>query len=118
MEDLSGLVDAAALETEFYLPAYVVHRRYDTNPGGSVGYRRPVEEIWDVREEIGEGGYGAVHRQEVRNPQPTTPASVRAVKTMRKIRRNEPQWQYRAELQAIVKFSQPEACSSKRSGSW
>jgi len=118
MEDFSGLVDAAALETEFHLPAYVVHRRYDTHLGASSGDRQPIEEIWDIGEEIGEGGYGVVHRQECRNPQPTTRASSRAVKTMRKIRSNEPQWNYRAELQAVVKFSQPEARSPKRGRTW
>ncbi|KAK4447956.1 putative serine/threonine-protein kinase [Podospora aff. communis PSN243] len=105
-EDLSVLVQNAWLETEFHLPEYVLHRCYDRT-SKSPEAQTPFEEIWDVREKIGQGGYGSVHRLECRNPRPTIPA-VRAVKQMTKTQSGDPQWSYRAELLAMIKFSQPE----------
>lgn len=110
-EDLSTLVDAAFLETEFYLPGYVLHRYHDNTSDSSSAatLERTLcrEEIWDVGEKVGAGGYGDVHKQQCRNPQQHKPA-VRAVKSMPKTRSSEPQWKYRAELKAVVMFSQPE----------
>ncbi|KAK0621044.1 kinase-like domain-containing protein [Immersiella caudata] len=105
-EDLSVLVQNSFLETEFHLPEYVLHQRYDRT-SEFLEARTPLEEIWDVREKIGQGGYGSVHKQECRNPRPTIPA-VRAVKQMAKVQSEDPQWSYRAELLAMIKFSQPE----------
>ncbi|KAM7216897.1 putative serine/threonine-protein kinase [Rhypophila decipiens] len=106
-EDLLVLVQNALLETEFHLPEYVLHRRYDHTSESLEARTSPIEEIWDVKEKIGQGGYGSVHKQECRNPRPTIPA-VRAVKQMAKAQSEDPQWSYRAELLAMIKFSQPE----------
>jgi hypothetical protein len=106
---LLALVDAALLETEFHLPEYVLHRYCDRTSDSSEAILCH-EELWDAGEKIGAGGYGDVYRQQCRNPKPTTPA-VRAVKSMPKTRANEPRWNYRAELQAVVMFSQPEVRS-------
>jgi len=108
-EDLLALVEDASLDTEFHLPEYVLHRCYDSK-SNSAEARGLFEEIWDFRERIGQGGYGDVHRQECRNPRPTAP-TVRAIKIMRKVQAQDPQWSYRAELQAMIKFSQPEVRS-------
>ncbi|KAK4225590.1 putative serine/threonine-protein kinase [Podospora fimiseda] len=99
-EDLSSLIASLKLGTEFHLPYYVVHRT-------------PTEEIWDLKEQIGRGGFGSVRKEELRRHATTsswvstTRPTVRAVKFMRKVQ-DAPSWNYRAELEAIVKFSQPE----------
>lgn len=93
-----ALVASLRLDTEFYLPHYVLHRT-------------PREEIWDAKEQVGHGGFGSVRREELRvDPRSwisTLRPRVRAVKQMRKVQ-NGPGWDYRSELEAIVKFSQPE----------
>ncbi|KAK4171416.1 putative serine/threonine-protein kinase [Triangularia setosa] len=100
-ESISDLVDASRLVTEFYLPNFVVH------------HVEPVHEIWDLREEIGNGGSGVVRREERRVPplkDKSQSPKVRAVKQMEKVPQHQQrgQWNYRTELEAVVKFSQPE----------
>ncbi|KAK4183353.1 putative serine/threonine-protein kinase, partial [Podospora australis] len=111
-EDLSGLVEACRLETDFHLPDYVIHRRFRREDEDAKTSSHPLSEIWDIKEHIGEGGSGFVRREERRvvseddwilNSAPM----VRAVKQMRKIRQNGQVWNYRAEIEAVVRFSQP-----------
>ncbi|KAK0663946.1 putative serine/threonine-protein kinase [Cercophora samala] len=102
-EALSDLVNFSRLATEFYLPNFVVH------------HVEPADEVWDLREEIGDGGSGVVRKEERRvhpSEEKSQSPRVRAVKQMRKLDQNQDQgqaqWNYRAELEAVVKFSQPE----------
>lgn len=102
-EGISELVNSSRLVTEFYLPNFVVH------------HLETVNEIWDLREEIGYGGSGVVRKEERRvhsSGEKYQGPMVRAVKQMRKVPQNpdQGQWNYRAELEAVVKFSQPEVC--------
>ncbi|KAK0719030.1 kinase-like domain-containing protein [Apiosordaria backusii] len=100
-ENLALLVDASRLITEFYLPNFVVH------------HVEPENEVWDLREQIGDGRSSVVRREERRVPRVgdiSQSPTVRAVKQMRKIPQNQQGglWNYRAELEAVVKFSQSE----------
>ncbi|KAK4639880.1 hypothetical protein QC761_700980 [Podospora bellae-mahoneyi] len=102
-EGISELVNSSRLVTEFYLPTFVVH------------HLETINEIWDLREEIGYGGSGVVRKEERRvhsSGEKYQGPMVRAVKQMRKVPQNpdQGQWNYRAELEAVVKFSQPEVC--------
>ena len=105
--NIADLVSTARLYTEF-LPRCVRHKRSIPDPS-SASLPRRIEETWDIERgfTVGAGAYGVVRierrRPMLADPSQSTHNQVRAVKEINKHSGID----YRKELHAVVRFSQP-----------
>jgi hypothetical protein len=110
-EDLAALVLASRLETQFFVGG-VTHLRQGPETT-TLETRGLVEETWNIVQPIARGGSGIIrlHRRadSDHNSSPSLPL-LRAVKEVSKIGTRGQLVDHSRELQAIIKFSQPQAC--------